>query len=340
MNLIQTHATEPLLECVPNFSEGRNTATIDAIAAAIRAVSGVRLLEVDAGYAANRTVMTFAGRPEAVAEAAFQAMKCAQRLIDMAQHQGEHPRFGATDVCPLVPLANVGMEEAVALAHALAERVGKELGYPVYCYEAAAKRPHFRNLAAVRAGQYEALPDRLREPSQAPDYGPAAFHARSGASAIGARALLVAYNVNLATADARIASAIAREIRESGFRKRLPDGSWTQVPGLLPGVKAIGWHIREFGCAQVSMNLVDPASTPMHVAFEAVKMLARKHGTEVTGSELVGLVPLSQLLRAGRHFLPQAKSEEELVATAIHRLHLNDVKPFSPQYKILEYLLA
>ena len=344
-----------LIECVPNFSEGRNPETIRQICAAIEGVEGATLLHVDPGKATNRTVVTVAGPPDAVVEAAFRAIARATELIDMRQHSGEHPRMGATDVCPLVPISGITMEETAALARGLARRVGTQLGIPVYLYEAAQSDPARKNLAVIRAGEYEALPAKLGDPAWKPDYGPAAFNPKSGATVIGARDFLVAYNVNLNTTSTRRANAIAFDVREAGrpAREGHPvtgkpitdaEGRPVMVPGTLKAVKAIGWYIAEYATTQVSMNLTDLAVTPLHTAFDEVCRAAEARGVRVTGSELVGLVPLQTMLDAGRHFLRKQQrslgvSEEELVRTAIRSLGLNELAPFNPQERIIEYRL-
>jgi glutamate formiminotransferase/formiminotetrahydrofolate cyclodeaminase len=341
-----------LVECVPNFSEGRDRAVIEAITAEIARVSGATLLDVDPGAATNRTVVTFVGSPEAVVEAAFQAIRCAAEKIDMRKHHGAHPRQGATDVCPLVPISGLSVEECVELAHRLARRVGEELRIPVYLYEQAATRPERKSLADIRAGEYEALADKLRKPEWKPDYGPAELNARAGATVIGVRPFLIAYNVNLNTRDDRVAKEIGLTIRErgraerdaSGQKKRRLDGEIERVPGL-PACRATGWFIKEYGRGQVTMNLVDFHRTPIHVAFDRVEELAHKMGARVTGSEIVGLVPLEAMLMAGRHYLgKQGKttgvSEAELVRVAMLSLGLDDVAPFDPQQKIIEYRVA
>jgi glutamate formiminotransferase / formiminotetrahydrofolate cyclodeaminase len=340
-----------LLECVPNFSEGSDMEVIRRITGRIEAVKGIRLLNVDPGRAANRTVVTFAGPPAAVAEAAFAAIEKAAALIDMRHHSGTHPRIGATDVCPLVPISGISMEETVALARSLAERVGRELQIPVYCYENAAFAGERRNLAICRTGEYEGLPERLRDLRWKPDFGPARFNARTGATVIGARDFLVAYNVNLNTTDARLACEIAAQIREKG-RPRKEGGEVVRdaagdplcIPGTLKACKAIGWYIREYGIAQVSLNLTDISVTPVHRAFEEVCRRAETLGLRVTGSEIVGLVPKRALTEAGRYYLQKEgrsddAAEGELIRIAIRSLGLNDLKPFVAEEKILEYRL-
>jgi glutamate formiminotransferase / formiminotetrahydrofolate cyclodeaminase len=344
-----------LIECVPNFSEGRDPEIIRQITDAIAAVEGVQLLDVDPGKATNRTVVTFVGAPEAVVEAAFQGIRQASLLIDMKAHTGEHPRMGATDVCPLVPVSGISMEETVEWAKRLAARVGEELSIPVYLYEAAASRPERRNLATIRTGEYEALPEKLADPNWAPDFGPARFNARSGATVIGARDFLVAYNVNLNTTSVRRANSIAFDVREQGrvLRDGDPvtgpvrtgeDGEPLRQPGACKAVKAIGWYIEEYGIAQVSMNLTDINVTPLHIAFEASCRSAEARGMRVTGSELVGMVPLRVLLDAGRYFLRRQQrstgvSEEELLRIAVRSLGLDDLAPFDPRQKVIEYKL-
>ena len=347
---------DPLIECVPNFSEGRDPTVIKQITSQIEAVDGVQLLDVDPGQATNRTVVTFVGPPEPVIEAAFRAARKASELIDMGKHRGEHPRFGATDVCPLVPVANLTMEETVVYARRLAERIGKELGIPVYCYEHAAFSDARRNLATVRSGEYEGLKDKLTRPEWKPDFGPAAFHAKSGATAVGARDFLVAYNVNLNTTSTRRANAIAFDIREKGRPQREGNavtgkivrdehGNSVPTPGTLKCVKAIGWYIEEYGIAQISINLTNLSVTPLHIAFDECCKKADARGIRVTGSELVGLVPLKAMLDAGRYFLKKQQrsvgvSDRELLKIAIKSLGLNDLYPFKPEEKIIEYAIA
>ncbi len=341
-----------LIECVPNFSEGRNLSVIKQITDVIESVSGVRLLDVDPGEATNRTVVTFVGEPEAVCEAAFLAMKKATEVIDMSKHKGAHPRFGATDVCPLIPISNISMEEVVVFARKLAERVGKELNYPVYCYEFAAFEEKRQNLANCRAGEYEGLPQKLQSQEWKPDFGPATFVPKTGATAVGARNFLVAYNVNLNTTSTRRANAIAFDIRENGRPKldaqgkgiKDENGNEIRIPGTLKKTKAIGWFIKEFGIAQVSINLTDITVTSVHKAFEETCRCAELRGVRVIGSELVGLIPLSSILEAGKYFLRKQKrsvgiSEEEIIKIAVKSLGLNDVKPFNPKEKIIEYIL-
>ena len=344
-----------LIECVPNFSEGRDMTIIKQITDQIISVDGVRLLDVDPGAATNRTVITFVGEPVPVSEAAFRAIRKASELIDMTKHHGAHPRFGATDVCPFVPVANITMEETVEYARKLGERVGNELDIPVYCYENAAFHEKRRNLAACRAGEYEGLPKKLQNPEWKPDFGPVRFNAFSGAIAIGARDFLVAYNINLNTTSVRRANAIAFDIREKGRPVREGNpvtgkivkdaaGNTVTIPGSLKSCKAIGWFIEEYGIAQVSINLTNISVTPVHVAFEETCKKTTERGMRVTGSELIGLVPLQALIDAGKYFLRKQKrsvgvSEEEIIKIAIKSLGLDDLKPFVPQEKIIEYLL-
>jgi len=344
-----------LIECVPNFSEGRDPEIIRQITAAIEGVDGATLLHVDPGKATNRTVVTIAGAPEPVCEAAFRAVARAAEVIDMRHHTGEHPRMGATDVCPLVPISGITMEETAAFARRLAERVGKELGIPVYLYEAAQPNPAKKNLSVIRAGEYEGLAAKQADPAWKPDFGPVAFNPKSGATVIGARDFLVAYNVNLNTTSTRRANAVAFDVREAGRPAREGDpvtgkaivdaeGRPVMIPGTLKAVKAIGWYIAEYDVAQVSMNLVDISVTPLHVAFDEVVRAAGARGIRVTGSELVGLVPLQTMLDAGRYFLRKQQrslgvSELELIRTAIRSLGLNELAPFIPEERIIEYRL-
>jgi glutamate formiminotransferase/formiminotetrahydrofolate cyclodeaminase len=344
-----------LLECVPNFSEGRDLDVIRQITARIEEVEGATLLHVDPGKATNRTVVTFAGEPEAVIEAAYRAIRAAAEVIDMRRHRGEHPRMGATDVCPLVPLSGITLEEAAALARRLGQRVAAELGIPVYLYEAAQPNATRRNLADIRQGEYEGLERKLANPAWKPDFGPAAFNPKSGATVIGARDFLVAYNVNLNTTSTRRANAVAFDVREIGRPKREghpltgkvatdTQGNPVMIPGSLAAVKGIGWFIEEYGIAQVSMNLTDLSVTPLHVAFDEVSRRAEARGLRVTGSELVGLVPLKALVDAGRHFLAKQQrstgvSERELVHIAVRSLGLSELAPFVPEERIIEYRL-
>jgi len=344
-----------LIECVPNFSEGRDMAVMKQITDRIESVEGVKLLDVDPGVSTNRTVVTFVGAPEAVCQAAFLAAQTATQVIDMSKHKGEHPRFGAMDVCPLIPIAGITMDETVEYARKLAKRIGEELGIHVYCYEYAAFNEKRRNLAHCRAGEYEGLKDKLTTPEGKPDFGPTSFNAHTGASAVGARDFLVAYNVNLNTTSTRRANAIAFDVREKGRIKREGDpltgkivrdenGNPVTIPGSLKHVKGIGWYIEEFGIAQISMNLTNIKETPVHVAFDEVCKKADDRGIRVTGSELVGLIPLAAMLDAGRYFLKKQQrsvgvSDKELIKIAVKSLGLDDLYPFKPEEKIIEYAI-
>lgn len=346
---------QQLLECVPNFSEGRNPEIIRQITQAIESVSEVMLLDVDPGKATNRTVVTFVGPPEAVIEAAFLAIQKAAELIDMRQHQGEHPRMGATDVCPLIPIAGITMEEAAQYAKRLGERVGRELGISVFLYESAATDPRWKNLANIRAGEYEKMAEKLSTDEFIPDFGPRQLNPKAGVTAIGARDFLIAYNVNLNTTSVRRANSVAFDVREQGRVVRQGDpvtgpvvldenGEPQRIPGKCPSVKAIGWYIEEYGIAQVSMNLTNISITPLHRAFEACCESAQSRGMRVTGSELVGMVPLNVLLEAGRYFLAKQQrsvgvSEAELIKIAVKTMGLDELAPFDPQKKIIEYAL-
>ncbi len=348
-----------IIECVPNFSEGRDPEKIRKITDAITAVKGVRLLDVDPGEATNRTVVTFVGEPEAVVEAAFQGIRRAAELIDMRTHHGAHPRMGATDVCPLIPVAGVTLEECAEMSRKLAERVADELGIPTYCYEAAARRPERKNLAVCREGEYEALPKKMGDPEKGPDFGNRPFDeavARTGSTTIGARDFLIAVNFNLNTTSTRRANAIAFDVREKGrpvreggklTGKPLKDeqGRPIMQPGTLPGTKAIGWFIDEYGIAQVSMNITDIARVPLHVAFDEVCRAARERGLRVTGTEIVGLVPKRTLIDAGKYFLhKQQRSagipDEEIIRIAVKSMGLDELKPFDAKEKVIEYLVA
>ena len=347
-----------IIECVPNYSEGRDRKVIDAIVAAIGAVEGVKVLDVDPGAATNRTVVTFVGQPGPVCEAAFQGAKKAQELIDMRRHHGAHPRSGATDVLPLIPVAGITLEECAVLARGLAERMYTELGIPCYCYEAAAFKPERRNLAVCRAGEYEALPEKMADPERKPDFGGAWNEtvAQCGASNVGARNFLIAVNFNLNTTSTRRANAIAFDVREKGRKAREggrldgallkdADGRQIWIPGTLKGCKAIGWYIEEYGIAQVSMNITDIDAAPLHVAFEEVSRAAAARGLRVTGTEIVGLVPKRVLLEAGRFYLARQQrslgiSEEEIVKIAVKSMSLDDLRPVEPREKVLEYLMG
>ena len=333
-----------LIECVPNFSEGSDLSIIKQITNEIESVEGVRLLDVDPGKATNRTVVTFVGEPISVIEAAFRAIKKAAELIDMRKHTGEHPRMGATDVCPLIPVANISMEETAEWSKKLGERVGNELAIPVYLYEDAQKNPERKNLSIIRAGEYEGFSKKILLSEWAPDFGKAIFNAKSGATVIGARDFLVAYNINLNTTSTRRANAIAFDVRESGRKIQNEKGEEIVQPGTLKSVKAIGWFIEEYGVAQISMNLTNVNITPIHIAFDEVCKKANERGVRVTGSELVGLIPLKSLLDAGRHFLEKQQrsvgvSEKELIHLAVKSLGLDELSEFIPEKKIIEYLL-
>ena len=346
-----------IIECVPNYSEGRDKGIIDQIVAAIAAVEGVKVLDVDPGEATNRTVVTFVGEPEPVLEAAFQGARKAQELIDMRQHHGAHPRSGATDVLPLIPVSGITLEECAALVRGLAERLYKELGIPCYCYEAAAFTPERRNLAVCRAGEYEALPEKMADPARKPDFGGEydEIAAKAGATNVGARNFLIAVNYNLNTTSTRRAMAVAFDVREKGRKAReggsltgklLKDENGNQlwIPGTLKGCKAIGWYIDEYGIAQVSMNITDIDTVPLHVAYEEVCRAAAARGLKVTGVEIVGLVPKRVLIDAGKFYLEKQQrslgiSEEEIIKIAVKSMSLDDLKPFNPKEKVIEYLM-
>ncbi|MFN4235589.1 MAG: glutamate formimidoyltransferase [Bacteroidia bacterium] len=344
-----------LIECVPNFSEGRDMQIIKQITDEIESVEGVKLLNVDPGKATNRTVVTFVGEPEQVIEAAYLAIKKAGELIDMSKHKGEHPRMGATDVCPLIPISNISMEETAQYAQKLAKRVGEELKIPVYLYEAAQPNPARKNLSVIRAGEYEGFFKKIKLPEWKPDFGPSEFPAKTGATVIGARDFLVAYNINLNTTSVRRANAIAFDVRETGRVKREgnpitgkpvldENGNPVYIPGSLKAVKAIGWFIEEYGIAQISMNLTNINITPVHIAFEEVVKKAAERGIRVTGSELVGLIPLKCLIDAGKYFLEKQKrstgvSESELIKIAVKSMGLDELGPFKPEERIIEYML-
>jgi len=345
------HTNKQLVECVPNFSEGRDLAIINQITAAIQSVEGVRLLNVDPGKATNRTVVTFVGEPSAVVEAAFRAITKAGELINMRNHKGEHPRMGATDVCPLIPIAGISLEETALYARQLAKRVGEELSIPVYCYEAAQPDKTRSNLSVIRAGEYEGFFKKIKEPLWKPDFGPCEFDSKRGASVIGARDFLIAYNVNLNTTSTRRANSVAFDIREAGRvkmenGKKVLDaaGNPISIPGSLKAVKAIGWYIKEYGIAQISMNLTNINITPLHIAFDETCKKAAERGLRVTGSELVGLIPLKSMLDAGKYFLLKQQrstgvSEKELIDIAIKTMGLSELSPFNPNERIIEYML-
>lgn len=344
-----------LIECVPNFSEGRDLSVIKQITDTIESCEGVKLLDVDPGQATNRTVVTFVGTPDEVVEAAFQAIKKASELIDMSKHHGAHPRFGATDVCPLVPVANISMEEVVEYAHKLAKRVGDELNIPIYSYESAALIPERKNLAYCRSGEYEGLQDKLAKPEWKPDFGPAKFNAKAGATAIGARDFLIAVNYNLNTTSTRRANALAFDVREKGRPvregnpitgkiKKDENGNEIWQAGTLKGTKAIGWFIDEYKIAQVSMNITNIAETPLHIAFDEINSKAIERGLRITGTEIVGLVPKKTIIDAGKYFLRKQNrslgvSEDEIIKIAVKSMGLDDLKPFVAEEKIIEFML-
>ena len=334
-----------IIECVPNFSEGRDMSVIKQITDMIESVEGVKLLDVDPGKDTNRTVVTFVGSPDAVAEAAFLAVRKASEVINMASHHGAHPRMGATDVCPFIPVSGITMEETVIVARKVAERIGNELNIPVYCYENAAYEEKRRNLANCRSGEYEGLKKKLADPGWKPDFGPAIFNEKAGATAVGARDFLVAFNVNLNTTSIRRANAIAFDVREKGRNIINDKGEKINVPGTLKSVKAIGWYIEEYGIAQISMNLTNISVTPVHVAFDEVCRKAEARGIRVTGSELVGLIPLKAILDAGKYFLEKQErsagvSDNELIKIAVKSMGLNDIHTFNPDEKIIEFVMA
>src|SRR5437763_5089222 len=343
---------QKLIECVPNFSEGRDLDVIRQITGAVESMDGVALLDVDPGATTNRTVVTFVGSPDAAVEAAFCAIRKAAELIDMRKHKGAHPRMGATDVCPFIPVSNVNWEEAIACANRLAKRVGDELEIPVYLYEKAANNKLRSNLSVIRAGEYEAFFEKIKQPDWKPDFGPAVFNEKSGATVIGVREFLVAYNVNLNTKSVRRANSVEFDVREQG-RVQTEDGTPSgkpvldangepvRIPGMLKHVKAIGWFVKEYGIAQVSMNLTNIEETPLHVAFDACVQAAAERGLRLTGSEIVGMVPKKSLVDAGRYFLRKQRcsegaSEEELIDIAIRSMGLSELKPFEPKEKVIE----
>lgn len=334
-----------IIECVPNFSEGKDMSVIKQITDVIESVEGVKLLDVDPGKDTNRTVVTFVGEPESVCEAAFHAVQKASEVIDMSKHHGAHPRMGATDVCPFIPVSGITMEETVIYARKVAERIGRELNIPVYCYENAAFGEKRRNLANCRAGEYEGLEKKLADPAWKPDFGPAKMNVRSGATAVGARDFLVAFNINLNTTSTRRANAVAFDVREKGRTVTSEKGETVTIPGTLKSVKAIGWYIEEYGVAQISMNLTNISVTPVHVAFDEVCRKADTRGLRVTGSELVGLIPLKAILDAGRYFLEKQErstgvSDRELIKIAVRSMGMNDIHPFIPEEKIIEFVMA
>src|SRR6476659_2367175 len=344
---------QKIIECVPNFSEGRDPEVIRQITTAIESVDGVSLLNVDPGASTNRTVVTLAGNPEAVVEAAFRGISKAAELIDMRKHTGAHPRMGATDVCPFIPVSNVSWEEAIECAEKLRKRVGEELKIPVYLYEKAAKDPARSNLSIIRAGEYEGFFEKIKQRQWKPDFGPAVFNEKSGATVVGAREFLVAYNANLNTKSVRRANSVAFDVRENG-RVKTEDGTPSgkpvldaegepvRIPGMLKHVKAIGWYVEEYGIAQISMNLTNIEATPLHAAFDACNEAAAKRGLRVTGSEVVGMLPKKCLVDAGKYFLrkqqwSEGASEEELITIAIRCMGLNELNPFDPRERIIEF---
>lgn len=345
---VQNSNENPIIECVPNFSEGKNLKIIAEIAGEIKKISGVKLLHIDQGYDANRTVISFAGVPDAVVEAAFKSSRKAAELIDMRNHKGIHPRFGAIDVMPLIPIRGISMDDTAKLARKLAKQIGEELNISVYCYEYAAFNESRKNLANCRSGEYEGLPQKLANPEWKPDFGPQQFNPKSGALAVGARKYLVAYNVNLNTSDVIIARNIASKIRESGLLKKVKKNNGEieriNTPGIFKNLKAIGWYIPAYGKSQVSMNVTDIDTTSLHFIFEEIKKIGADTGTEITGSELVGLVPLKALLDVGNYYnnkfsTPIYYSEEQLIELAVSKLGLNDVAPFKYKERVIEYLI-
>lgn len=331
-----------LIECVPNFSEGRDERKINSIASAMRAVEGVNLLHIDSGYDANRTVFTLVGRPAAVVQAMMDAFRTAKQLCNMANHLGTHPRIGLLDVCPFIPLRNISLLETNEYAIDFAQQMAAEFDQTIYLYEASASHPDRSNLAVIRRGEYEGLEKKLKRDQWVPDYGSASFLPSTGASVVGARPFLIAYNVNLSTKSVPVADAIAKRIRTSGYQQELtPGGLKERVPGILPKLKAIGWYVKEYELAQVSMNLTDFSQTGMHEAYEICKAIAIELGSEVAGSELIGLVPLEAMLHAGRYYATRDhdtdRSEENLVQLAIHHLGLSALQPFVPKDRIIDY---
>ncbi|MEL6252900.1 MAG: glutamate formimidoyltransferase [Bacteroidota bacterium] len=338
-----------LIECIPNFSEGRNTEVIEAIANSIRSVAGVKLLHIDPGHSANRTVMTFAGKVEAVVEAAYQGVKTASQLIDMRKHKGTHPRMGAVDVCPLVPISGISLPELIPHAEALAKRIATTLGIPIYLYEENAREVERKNLAIIRAGEYEGFRDKIKLPGWEPDFGPAQFNAKSGQTVLGVRKFLVAYNINLKSKSVKKANAIAFDIREIGRVKKVDgkiqrdaDGNSIRIPGMCKSLKAIGWFIEEYKRAQVSTNLTDLTQCSIHEAFEAAKLSAEKREIKITGSELIGLIPKDALLAAGEFYSEKLGEnilgERELLLYAVKHLGLDDLAPFNIDERVLEYV--
>ena len=334
-----------IVECVPNFSEGRDLAKIEEIRKAILSVKGVTLLDVDPGNATNRTVVTIVGEPDAVGEAAFRSIKKAAEIIDMSGHKGEHPRMGATDVCPFVPVANMSMEEAVELSKKVAKRVGKELNIPVFLYEYSASNEKRKSLAYIREGEYEKMAEKIITEEFKPDFGPQDFNVTAGCTAIGAREFLIAYNLNLNTTDVKLANKIAKRIREKGWKEKQADGSRKQVPGLLKSVRAVGWFIEEYGVAQISVNLINYKVTPLWKLFEAAEEVGRQFGIRITGSELVGLIPLQALRETGEHFLQKTANstaipERDILKIGVLSMGLSELYPFKLEEKVIEYKIA
>ncbi|MDW3650331.1 MAG: glutamate formimidoyltransferase [Bacteroidia bacterium] len=338
-----------LIECIPNFSEGQNAEVIEAIAASIRSVEGVKLLHIDPGHSANRTVMTFAGEVEPVVEAAYQAVKTASSLIDMRKHTGTHPRMGAVDVCPLVPISGISTEELIPYAETLAKRIAEELGIPIYLYEENARDEDRKNLARIRAGEYEGFRDKIKLPGWEPDFGPAQFNAKSGQTVLGVRKFLVAYNINLKTKSVKKANAIAFDIREIGRVKKVKgkiqrdeEGKALRIPGMCKSLKAIGWFIEEYKFAQVSTNLTDLSQCAIHEAYEAAKLSAEKRKIKIRGSELIGLIPKEALLTAGKFYAEKLgkhmTEEREFLLYAVKQLGLDDLGPFNIEERVLEYV--
>ncbi|MBK7149321.1 MAG: glutamate formimidoyltransferase [Bacteroidetes bacterium] len=335
---------QKIIECVPNFSEGRDMNIIKQITDAIESVEGIKLLNTDPGKGTNRTVVTFVGDEKSVVEAAFRGISKAAELIDMSKHSGAHPRFGATDVCPFIPIANATMDDCIACARELGQRVGNQLNIPVYLYEFAATAPHRKNLANVRAGEYEGIAEKIKQPEWKPDFGKSEWNERSGNIAIGARNFLIAYNVNLNTTSTRRANSVAFDVREQGRKVKDPNGVDVIQPGKCKSVKGIGWYIPEYGVAQVSMNLTDIQATPVHIAFDECVNSAHQRGMRVTGSELIGLIPLQSMLDAGKYFLENQQrsigvSEDELIKIAVKSMGLDELVPFEPRKRIIEYML-
>ncbi len=327
-----------LIECVPNFSEGQNNEAIKVIAQSIRKIKGVKLLHIDSGASANRTVYTFVGKPLNVLEAAFQAVKTGAEMIDMRKQKGTHPRMGACDVCPLIPISGISMDDVVELSNQLAERINRELGIPIYLYENSAKKPERKALAAIRKGEYEGLENKMKLPHWQPDFG-TDFNPQSGATILGARNFLIAYNFNLTTKDVSVAKRIAEKIRESGYKQLLKDGTRKHVSGIFKDVKAIGWYIADFGIAQVSCNFSNYHETNIHEVFEVIEQLAKKEGVSISGSELIGLIPLGALLEAGMHFDTIETDEKKLIDIAVNRLGLSDLNDFTPKNRIIDYMV-